>query len=69
MGKTAVSCVYICFLAALEVILEGMMDLLNEKSKQAIEAQKKVIEATKSHTQLLKTAMDDSSDVSTVDNL
>ncbi|XP_045189189.2 MICOS complex subunit MIC60-like [Mercenaria mercenaria] len=49
--------------AALEVILENLTEVCDGALRKAREAQEAIIESTKNHTQLLKTAMDDSSNV------
>ncbi|KAL3863537.1 hypothetical protein ACJMK2_005289 [Sinanodonta woodiana] len=49
--------------AALEVNLENLVLSCTNKSKQAIEVQNRVLESTKSHVQLLKKAMDDTTNI------
>lgn len=49
--------------AALEVILEHLGEVCDTVVRKAREAQNAIIETTKQHTQLLKTAMDDTSNV------
>lgn len=50
--------------AALEVILENLAEVCDVTVRKAKDAHDAAIEATKQHTQLLKTAMDDTSNVS-----
>lgn len=50
--------------AALEVILESLSDVCDGSVRKASEVQNAIVEATKQHTELLKTAMDDTSNVS-----
>lgn len=49
---------------ALEVVLEGLVKRAGEVTEAAVAIQQKVAEVTKKHTQLLKKAMEDTSDVS-----
>ncbi|XP_067656913.1 MICOS complex subunit MIC60-1-like [Haliotis asinina] len=49
--------------AALEVILENLTESTSELLKQAIDVQKRVVDTTKQHTQLLRKAMDDSKEI------
>ncbi|XP_048249349.1 MICOS complex subunit MIC60-1-like [Haliotis rufescens] len=49
--------------AALEVILENLAEATNDLVRQATDAQKRVVDTTKTHTQLLRKAMDDTKEI------
>ncbi|KAK6185608.1 hypothetical protein SNE40_007805 [Patella caerulea] len=49
--------------AALEVIIENLIENNTKFIKSAVEAQQKVVDYTKAHTQALKKAMDDTSQI------
>ena len=57
-------CKLVIFCSAMEVVLESLVKRAGEATEAAVALQQKYAEATKKHTELLKKAMEDTSDVS-----
>ena len=63
-GDCCDDCSVVMFCSAMEVILENLVKRTGDTTEAAVAVQHKLAEATRKHTQSLKRAMEDTSDVS-----